>query len=231
MEFTTRQIGDGFWAIQQDGVRSFLFVGADSAILVDTCFSGDIKSVCDTITDKPVTLITTHSDGDHIGCDRQFPVQYLHPCEFDYYERRNHTRTHARPMWEGDIFDIGAFRFEVILTPGHTPGSIVLLEREKHFIVSGDTVQQGYIYMFGDGRNVSAFLHSMQKLDKMRLNGDFDSVYAAHDTTRLPADVITDQLSLAEAILNGTAVPTGDAPAHMPDHVKLYEYGRVRFYH
>ena len=28
------------------------------------------------------------------------------------------------PLWEGDVIDLGYWKFEVILTPGHTPGSI-----------------------------------------------------------------------------------------------------------
>ena len=77
MEFTIQKIAENIWAIEQKGVRAFLLVGRSSAILVDTCFGGDIRSVCQSITNNPITLITTHSDGDHIGCDQQFSVQYL----------------------------------------------------------------------------------------------------------------------------------------------------------
>lgn len=36
-----------------------------------------------------------------------------------------------RPLWEGTVIDLGFWKFEVILTPGHTPGSIMLLDRGK----------------------------------------------------------------------------------------------------
>ncbi len=61
-----------------------------------------------------------------------------------------------RLLWEGTVIDLGFWKFEVILTPGHTPGSIMLLDREKRLLISGDTIQAGDIYMFGPGRNLPA---------------------------------------------------------------------------
>ena len=40
MEFTTQKIAENFWAIAQKGVRSFLLIGWDKAILVDNVLSG-----------------------------------------------------------------------------------------------------------------------------------------------------------------------------------------------
>ena len=42
MEFTIQKIAENIWAIEQKGVRAFLLVGQDNAILVDTCF-GEIS--------------------------------------------------------------------------------------------------------------------------------------------------------------------------------------------
>ena len=72
MDFTVNKISENFYALEQKGVRAFLLVGRDNAVLVDTCFGGDILSVCQSLTHNPITLITTHSDPDHMGCHRQF---------------------------------------------------------------------------------------------------------------------------------------------------------------
>lgn len=101
MEFTVRKIAENFWALEQTGVRAFLLVGQGNAVLVDTCFEGDILTVCRSLTDNPITLITTHSDGDHTGCDAQFPLQYLHSAEFDRYKSRAKGTLQAQPMQEG----------------------------------------------------------------------------------------------------------------------------------
>ena len=134
MEFSIRNIAENIWAIEQKGVRAFLLVGQDNAILVDTCFGGDIRTACQSITDNPITLITTHSDGDHCGCDQQFPEQYMHSAEFSRYESWGKGELHAKPLEEGDVFALGQYRLEVIWIPGHTPGSIALLERNHRFL-------------------------------------------------------------------------------------------------
>lgn len=229
MEFTVHEIQEHLYALDQGGVRAFLLVGPEDALLVDTCFGGDILSVCRTITPNPITLVTTHSDGDHTGCDHQFPRQYLHKAEFDRYESR--SKTHAAPMDEGDIFSVGPYRLEVIRIPGHTPGSVALLDREHRFLISGDTVQNGCIYMFGEGRILSDFRASLARLDALRREGLFDQVLPAHGDAVVPADILTDLLALTDEVLSGTAAPAEAAPARFPDGVKIYRHGRAQMYY
>ena len=231
MEFTIQKIAENIWAIEQKGVRAFLLVGQNKAILVDTCFGGDICSVCQSITNNPITLITTHSDGDHIGCDQQFPVQYLHSAEFERYERRGKGAPHAIPMQEGDVFEVGEYQLEVILIPGHTPGSIALLERKHRFLISGDTVQSHCIFMHGDGRDLALFRSSIAKLEQMRLEGLFETVFPSHGEAVVTADILGDHLALADEVLNGSAVPVGPAPDWFPDTVKTYRHGRAQMYY
>ena len=210
------------------GVRSFLFVGDSEALLVDCCFGGDLRSVCEGITDKPVRVVITHADGDHTGCARQFEKIYMHPAEFDRYYLKNNHDTPAAPLWEGDVIDIGTFRFEVILIPGHTPGSIVLLEREKRFLIGGDSIASGPIFMFGDGRNVPAFLASMEKLKNLR--ADFDKVYGSHHRLIEDPAVIDDLASFAADVLAGDLPePQDDPGGKAPPHVRLYCRGNAGF--
>ena len=231
MEFTVSNIGENIWAIDQKGVRAFLLVGPDKAILVDTCFGGDILSVCRSITDNPITLITTHSDGDHIGCDQQFSQQYLHSAEFERYESHGKRELRAVPVQEGDVFSVGEYRLEVIWIPGHTPGSIALLDRKHKFLISGDTVQSGCIFMHGDGRELPAFRESIAKLEKMWRDGLFNTVFPSHGEAIVTADILPDHLALADEILDGTAIPAGPAPEWFPDTVKTYRHGRAQMYY
>ena len=46
---------------------------------------------------------------------------------------------------ESDIIKVGDLRFEVISTPGHTPGGVCFLEREAKILFSGDTLFAGAI--------------------------------------------------------------------------------------
>lgn len=54
----------------------------------------------------------------------------------------NHT---VRPVKKGDIIPIGSLNFEVIETPGHTPGGVCYLERTEKILFSGDTLFAGSI--------------------------------------------------------------------------------------
>jgi glyoxylase-like metal-dependent hydrolase (beta-lactamase superfamily II) len=45
-----------------------------------------------------------------------------------------------RVLKGGEVFKVGSFELEVILTPGHAPGHICLYERNKRLLFSGDLV-------------------------------------------------------------------------------------------
>ena len=116
MEFIIQKIAENLWVIEQKGVRAFLLTGRDHAILVDTCFGGDILSVCRSLTSNPITLITTHADPDHMGCDAQFEKQHLHEADFKRYESRSKTPLHAAPRrkvmfstWEITVWKLSGF--------------------------------------------------------------------------------------------------------------------------
>ncbi len=231
MEFTTKKIAENFWAIEQKGVRSFLLTGWDKAILVDTCFGGDILSVCRSLTSNTITLITTHADPDHMGCDKQFRDHYLHEADFERYESRSKERVCAKPLREGDRFELGEYCLEVVWIPGHTPGSIALLDRTHRFLISGDTVQGGCIFMHGDGRDLPQFRESIAKLEQMRLNGLFDTIFPSHGEAVVTVDILADHLALADSVLSGSAVPAGPAPDWFPDTVKTYRHGQAQMYY
>ena len=117
------------------------------------------------------------------------------------------------PLWEGDVIDLGYWKFEVILTPGHTPGSIMLLEREKRMLISGDTIQDGDIFMFGVGRNMQAFQHSLKKMITMA--DAFDSIWPSHGNYPLTADIIPQILKGAKDTAAGK-LPGMEPPWPMP---------------
>lgn len=207
--YKTIQIDEGFYGIEQDFVRCFLFVGEEKALLIDTGFGGDdLKEYVKKITELPVEVIFTHADGDHVGNAAQFEKRLMHPSEYDYYFGRNQNTVPMEPVWEGDIIDITKFNFEVILIPGHTPGSIALLERNRRFLIGGDSIQTGKIYMFGAGRNFPAFIDSMKKLEH-RIS-EFDKVYASHDEACIGPDTVRRLLSGAERVMQGQVEPVED---------------------
>jgi len=88
-------------------------------------------------------LILTHIHPDHAGGVSGFlkisdPIIYMHKAEASYLFRQ------APPKLEllegGEIIEIDKFSFQVIHTPGHSPGGICLYEADKKLLFSGDTV-------------------------------------------------------------------------------------------
>ena len=49
----------------------------------------------------------------------------------------------TRLLEEGDVVDLGDRHFEILHTPGHSPGGIMLFERASGILISGDTIYDG----------------------------------------------------------------------------------------
>lgn len=72
--------------------------------------------------------------------------------------------------------------FEIIHTPGHTPGSICLLDRENKILFSGDTIfannnlgRTDFAYS-----NRQAMTKSLKKLNDLKKEGLYGQVFAGH---------------------------------------------------
>ena len=225
--YTTNKIRDGFYSIEMGFVRSFLIEGDKEALLIDTGVGeGNLKKYVEEITNLPLTVIFTHADGDHVGNAGQFERRFMHPCEFDYYKSKNEKIVSMETVWEGDIIDLGKYSFEVILIPGHTPGSIALLEKEKRFLIGGDSIQSGNIFMFGNGRNFDAYLSSMKKLQG-RLK-EFDTVYASHNVLSMEANTVNLLCVAASKVMQNKVY--GKPEERFEGNIKCYETDGVSFY-
>ncbi len=62
--------------------------------------------------------------------------------------------TPDRWMVEGEVLTLGPHRFEVLHCPGHTPGSLVFVNKEARFALVGDVLFQGSVgrtdFPYGD---------------------------------------------------------------------------------
>ena len=222
METEVIQISEGTWRIEDAGVRCFLFTGANRALLVDSGKTIDnLREIVSELTRLPVMLVNTHVDGDHIACNAQFPNLFMHPAEYSLYRKVRKRTGIIRPLWEGDIIDLGERLFEVIEVPGHTPGSIALLNEAERFLIGGDGIQNGKIYLFGEERDLLAYLHSLEKV-KTRA-ACFDWVYPSHADFPVPAEIIEKLMEGVKRILRGEVSPTISSFVGMP--IKVYDIG------
>lgn len=226
-EYEVIKISNKSWRIEDDMVRSFLFDGDDRALLVDTGFgNGNIRTIVEELTDKPVMLVNTHADEDHTGCNNFFNRAFMHPSEYSYYYESRPADAPASPLWEGDVIELGSGRFEVILIPGHTPGSIALLDRENRVLLSGDTITETPVFMFGKMRSVNAYIHSLEKL--LRMSESFDTIYPSHGPFPIGRDSIEKLIAGAEKLLKGELEPQ-EPPFELP--AKMYAADGAAFFY
>ena len=200
------------WAESDQGVRIFLLVGKEKALLIDTGMTGlDLQSTISLHTDLPVQLLNTHADRDHIAGNSQFPEFCMHPSEAAFYRNVQHGSGKMLPVFEGDLIDLGGRTLEIIHLPGHTPGSITVLDRENRCLIGGDPIQEdGNIYMFGDHRNMVAYIAGLERLMK---RSDFDFIYPSHAKEKVSRDVIPQLVAGAKDILAGK-IPGKETEAH-----------------
>ena len=222
------KIDDSSYRIEDNGVRSLLFIGTDRALLVDTGFgnAGSLRDVVEALTDKPVTLVNTHADDDHTGKNEEFDCAYMHPAEMPYYFATAKPGAKAAPLWEGDIIDLGGRKFEVVLIPGHTPGSIGLLDRENRILVAGDSISYTPVFMFTEVRSIYAHMASMEKLLKMK--GSFDVIYSAHGDMEVSPAQISKLLEAGKKLVAGDITPM-EPPFPIP--AKMYVHNGAAFFY
>ncbi len=88
---------------------------------------------------------------------------------------------------EGDVIKLGEdIQFEVLETPGHTPGSLCFLLKKEGCIFTGDTVFAGSIGRTDfPGGNFEAIMKSLTRV--LSLDGNL-SIYPGHGASSLVCD-------------------------------------------
>lgn len=201
MNTTVIKLAENIYAIDQKMVRSFVVIGEKEALVIDTgAIKVDFLSYVREITNKPLKLCLTHSDIDHITNLEQFDKAYLHKEELQYVKAKKNIELIA--IEEGYIFDLGDISLEVMHTPGHTPGSISLLDRKNKILFSGDTVSYGPVYMFGKNRDLQLYLKTLEILEKKAKNNEFIRIYPCHNTCPIKTYVITELIQCTKGIIN-----------------------------
>lgn len=222
MEYQVIQIDEQTWRIEDGMVRFFLLTGKERALLIDSgMFVKNAKEIAESLTSLPVSLLNTHADPDHIGSNEEFPTVYMNPAECVNYRNTLGRYGDITPVWDGDILDLGGRTLEVITLPGHTPGSIAVLDTASRVLYGGDPIQDAEIFLFGQMRNIPAYLHSLRKLS--RYENRFDFVYPSHGTFPLPAGIVQELIDGTERMLRNEIVPE-DALIH-DITVKAYHIG------
>ncbi len=225
IETTVIKINDHITAIDQMMVRSFLITGANSALLLDAGAENiDLPALVSQQTELPVTLCMTHSDGDHTAALGRFAKAYAHSEEIPLLtSKQPDIKTEFIPVEEGHVFDLGGIRLRVIHNPGHTPGSISLLDEENRELFSGDTVSYGPVFMFGSHRNINDYAASLDKLKAICEDAGVEKIYPCHNTCPVTTACIDELIACARGVMDGTLEGT-EPDGHLPPGEKPVQF-------
>lgn len=146
------------------------------------------------VTERPLTAVASHTHFDHIGCHHEFTCRLCHGAEAHLLRAPTRENTYADRyvtddifttlpplpyqsvtyavraapatglLWDGDVVDLGDRRFEVIHTPGHSPGGIALWEAATGVLFSGDIVYDGALIEGTSAQENAQYIASMKRL-------------------------------------------------------------------
>ncbi len=199
----TIRINENTWRIEDGDVRFYLFCGTEKAALIDSGMNvPEARAIAEGLTSLPLIMINTHGDPDHISGNDSFDEFYMSPAEEENYRGRG-GKGKLLPLREGDIIELGDRPLRIIDIPGHTPGSIAILDEKNRILVSGDSVQDGNIFMFGKGRDINLYIKSLKHLSDY--DGQYDEIYPMHGTFPVMPELVKQCLSGAQEIQRGAA--------------------------
>lgn len=232
----------------------YLVTGEKSAAVIDTGVGfGNLKKVIETLTDLPYIVLNTHGHMDHLGGNHEFGKAYLSEKDFDMANTEKLRSEWKRfvekakkepgfygndymikdrqpgdfqmlPLKEHQIFDLGGRSLEVLFTPGHTPGSVVFLDRKNKLLFAGDSVVSTPILIFDTySSTVKEFAEALRELDKE----DFELIFPGHYLRPIGKTILHDIITCAEKIVDGTATPEPIDFSHMSSEpAVIYRYGK-----
>ncbi len=233
--FAVAEVEPGIFRIGEplhdEDVKSYLVVGEDRAVLIDTGMGvGDLRAVVEDLTDRPITVVNSHAHWDHIGANWRFADISIHRAEAERLRRGvgpekmrqafadEHLRgalpagtdrdnltippSRATTLLEGgELIELGGRRLEVVHAPGHSPGGIVLLDRDNGVLFSTDVAYPGALYCQFADANLDDYRRTMRRLAD--LAPSLRAVYPSHDASPMEPGLLPRMSKALDDIATG----------------------------
>lgn len=236
--YTVEQLAPAVWAIDTDRDESlYLVCGSERAALIDTGSSPQpLGPVLRTLWQGPVELVLTHAHFDHMYHANAFGRVTLHEreaaawgvlravaaagvlgsgrCPRHYPVRAWHT------VRQGDVIPLGGRELRVLDAPGHTPGSMILVDEADRLLFTGDAFGSGsYAWMWMPGcsclseyqRMLEGLIPQLEPYESFRMLGGHrrqgTPCEADRDARPLTLDTVRAMQALCEKILRGECAP------------------------
>ena len=166
------------------------------------------------VTERPCVAVASHTHFDHIGCHHEFEERCVHADEAEIMATPSRKSTLADPyvaddiftqlppapyssalyavkaapatriLQDGDVIDLGDRRFQIIHTPGHSPGGIMLFEKETGVLFSGDTVYDGPLIDDAYHSDVPTYIATMKAIMELPIRVVHGGHFPSFDGSR-----------------------------------------------
>lgn len=182
------------------------------------------------VTERELIAVASHTHFDHIGCHHEFECRAVHSAEAELLADPTRENTLADPyvtddifdalppepycskcysvkrapatrlLEDGDMIDLGDRQFEVIHTPGHSPGGIALYEKATEILFSGDILYDGPLIEDTYHSNADDYLASMERLLRIEVRLVHGGHFPSFSGERY-RELITDWLDAKQKII------------------------------
>jgi glyoxylase-like metal-dependent hydrolase (beta-lactamase superfamily II) len=226
---------------QWQEVISYLIEGDEKALLFDTGNGiADIAKLAGSLTEKPISVLNSHTHYDHVGGNYAFDTIYGMDTEFTRLRQTGHSNQEiaievskpalCRPLPKGITpdnhtgrpftvshfisdgyeIDLGGRVLEVLHIPGHTPDAIALIDRQAKLMWTGDSYYSGPIWLFAPETDLDDYARSLDRLIKESV--DVNALLPAHNTPWVNPEVLRRTRKALDIMINGEtrAIPQGD---------------------
>lgn len=231
--YFVEEITKGVYKIyEQRNASIYLIIGDDKACLIDTAYGlTNLRELVCHYTDLPVTVVNTHGHIDHVLGDHWFDNAYLNsadrlmyneiiidfslminePWVQDFYGDfvKNIDPEEVNfPMPEnisdGDVIDLGGRELEVYEMPGHTKGSIVLLDRKDKICYSGDSIIENLWLFLEESETPETYLNSLKHIREVLKDVGIEKIYNGHFSYEpIPVSMLDTMVEAMELIVAG----------------------------
>jgi glyoxylase-like metal-dependent hydrolase (beta-lactamase superfamily II) len=189
--------------------------GRDRGLLFDSGLGHfSLRRHVPLVSERKIVCVASHTHFDHIGCHHEFPDRCVHRAEAQILADPRNDWTLADRYateemfiaepegWEtgryrilpapagrllegGDVLDLGDRAFEVIHTPGHSPGGIALYEKKTGVLLSGDIVYDGPLIDDAYHSDVGDYLSTLERMRSLAVSIVHGGHFPSFGPTRL----------------------------------------------
>lgn len=209
---------------------------------------GNIQAEVEQLTDLPVVVVNSHSHYDHIGDNYRFAEIWAFDDDGEvariergltrvdcrnYLQRGSYlelppgfdpTTYEIRParvsqrLGHLQAIDLGDRILTVHHTPGHSPGSLCLLDGREGLLFTGDTFYPGMLYAHFAESDFDLYLQSLRHL--VTLLNEVHCLCPAHNEAHVEREMLADALDAFEGIA------AGQVPFVLQDGIRIYQFDR-----